>query len=169
MNFDQLKLLLLDVDGVLTDGSIFIDDDGRQTKRFNVKDGQGLAAWRKLGIKTGILTARVSRAVTHRADELKIDYLTQGASNKLIGFENLMAELQMNPDEVAYIGDDLTDLPVLTRVGYPIAPADAVAEVRDIAHYVTAARGGEGAVREAVEHLLRKMNRWDEVLDLYAI
>ena len=165
----DIRLLLLDVDGVMTDGSVFIDDDGRQSKRFHVRDGMGIVAWQRCGLEVGILTGRSSRAVAHRAAELGITLLEQGAADKLIGFENVCRRTGFAPEQVACIGDDLADLPVLCRAGYPIAVADAVEEVRQAACYVTTAPGGHGAVREAIEHLLRQMDRWDEVVDAYGV
>jgi YrbI family 3-deoxy-D-manno-octulosonate 8-phosphate phosphatase len=164
-----IRLLLLDVDGVLTDGSIIIDDHGRQIQRFHVRDGLGIKAWQRCGLSVGLLTARRSRAVTHRANELGITLIAQGAASKLVTFENICRRAQVTAEEVAYIGDDLADLPVLCRVGYPIAVADAADEVRQVAHYTTRARGGRGAVREAVEHMLRGMELWDGVVESYGL
>ncbi len=169
MQPDQIKLLLLDVDGVLTDGSIWIDESGRETKRFHVRDGLAIKAAQRCGLTVGLLTARNSRATTHRAAELGIDLIEQGASDKLIAFENLCARLDVEPQDVAYMGDDLADLPVLTRVGFPMAPADGAEEVRQVAKFVTHRSGGHGAVREAIEHLLKASGRWDEVLEQYGL
>ena len=126
----NIKLLLLDVDGVLTDGAILIDETGRETKRFHVRDGLAIKAWRTCGFEVGLLTARNSRATTHRAAELGVTIIEQGAADKLIAFENLCSRLGVEPRAEAYMGDDLADLPVLLRAGYPIAPADAADEVR---------------------------------------
>lgn len=164
----DIQLLLLDVDGVLTDGSILLDSDGRDLKRFYVRDGSAIVMWRKCGLKVGILTGRPSLVTTHRAAELKIDLVSQGkAMEKLAAYEDLCRRAGVTDERVAYIGDDLADLPVLRRVAYPMAPADAVEEVRGVAKYVTERPGGRGAVREAVEHLLKKMNRWNDVLERY--
>jgi len=170
MNVHDIKLLLLDVDGVLTDGSIIIDTDGMEYKRFHVRDGMGLVAWRKMGLRAGILTGRPSVITTRRAAELGIDLIEQGhAMDKVIGYENLCRVAEASDEQVAFVGDDLADLPVLCRVGYPVAVADAAEEVRSEAKYVTTAPGGRGAVREVVEHLLKQMGRWDEVLESYGL
>jgi 3-deoxy-D-manno-octulosonate 8-phosphate phosphatase (KDO 8-P phosphatase) len=168
MDFKQIKLLLMDVDGVLTDGSINLDHLGRETKRFHVRDGMGIVAWRKLGLMVGILTGRPSVVTTHRATELGIDLVSQGAAEaKLPSYENLCKRAGVSDEQVAFIGDDIADLPVLRRVAYPMTVADGVAENKSVAKYVTKLPGGHGAVREAIEHLLRGMGRWDEVLDKY--
>ncbi len=165
----DIKLLLLDVDGVLTDGSILLDETGRQIMRFHVRDGLGIKAWRELGLDIGILTSRSGRALTHRAAELGIDLVEQGAGDKLVTFENICRRTGVLPEQTAYLGDDLADLPVLLRVGYPMAVPDAAAEVRQVAQYITTQPGGRGAVRDAVEHLLGEMGRWDEVLESYGL
>lgn len=163
----DLKMLLLDVDGVLTDGSILIDESGCETKRFHVRDGLAIKAWRRCGLEAGLLTARNSRATTHRAHELGLTIIEQGASNKLIAFENICSRLSVEPQQVAYMGDDLADLAVLMRVGFAMAPADAADEVKQVATFITHHPGGRGAVREAIEHLLRAMGKWDEVVETY--
>jgi 3-deoxy-D-manno-octulosonate 8-phosphate phosphatase (KDO 8-P phosphatase) len=169
MNPTDIKLLLLDVDGVLTDGSILLDETGRQIMRFHVRDGLGIKAWRTLGLSVGILTSRSGRALTHRAAELGIDLVEQGAGDKLVTFENICRRTGVLPEQVAYLGDDLPDLPVLCRVGYPMAVRDAAAEVQQVAKYITKQPGGRGAVRDAIEHLLSAMGRWDEVLESYGL
>lgn len=169
MSIGDIRLLLLDVDGVLTDGSITLDETGCQVTRFHVRDGVGIKAWRELGLTIGILTSRSGRALTLRAAELGIDLVEQGAEQKLVTFENICRRTGVEPEQVAYLGDDLPDLPVLCRVGYPMAVADAATEVRQVARYVTSQPGGCGAVREAIEHLLHAMDRWDEVLENYGL
>ncbi|MCA9291457.1 MAG: HAD-IIIA family hydrolase [Phycisphaerales bacterium] len=162
-----IQLLILDVDGVLTDGSIAIDDHGIETKRFNVRDGLGIVIWQRLGYQTAILTSRSSMAVRHRANELGIAHVIQGSKDKLRDFARLLATLGLDAEQVAMIGDDLPDLPILQRVGYAITVADAASECVGIADYVTSARGGRGAVREAIEHLLRVRHEWDQALATY--
>ncbi len=170
MAVNDIKLLLVDVDGVMTDGSIIIDSSGNEQKRFFVRDGSGIVAWQRCGLMMGILTGRPSRCTTHRALELGIKLVEQGsAMAKVAGYENLCKEAGVTDDQVAYVGDDLADLPVMARVAYPVAVADAAEEVRELAKYTTAARGGRGAVREVIEHLLKAMNRWDEVLEAYGM
>lgn len=158
------RLLILDVDGVLTDGTIFIDDDGRQTRGFHIQDGLGIAMWKAVGRSVAILTSKRSPAVTARATMLGIDLVEQGAEDKLPGLGRLMDQAKVGPEQTAYMGDDLLDLAAMRRVGYPLAPANAVAEVRAIARYVTARNGGQGAVREAIEHLLKSQDCWATAL-----
>jgi 3-deoxy-D-manno-octulosonate 8-phosphate phosphatase (KDO 8-P phosphatase) len=158
----RISVLALDVDGVLTDGSIIVDAAGAEAKRFNVRDGLGVRIWQKLGLRVAILSARRSAAVDHRAAELGIDAIIQGQGDKSAGLDRLLAMLGVREPEVAYVGDDWLDVPVLRRVGYPIAVADADAFTRAHAAYVTRAPGGRGAVRETVEHLLERQGRLDE-------
>lgn len=151
-----VTLLALDVDGVLTDASIMLDDAGVETKRFNAKDGQGIASWLGLGLSVGIITKRSGTALQHRARELKIPHVIQGASDKSAALDQLLQAANVSARQVAYVGDDWPDMPVMRRVGYPMSVADGAEEVRRLAAYVTRAPGGRGAVREAVEHLLRE-------------
>jgi 3-deoxy-D-manno-octulosonate 8-phosphate phosphatase (KDO 8-P phosphatase) len=164
----DIKLLILDVDGVLTDGGIIRDDAGQQIKRFHVRDGAGLVMWKRLNREIAIITGKESNVVTVRAEELGIEYVHQNISNKLEAFNELLEELDVKPEQVAYIGDDLPDLPVMRRVGCPIAVADAVEEVRATARYVTKFPGGYGAVRDAIEYLCKEMGLWQQVLERYA-
>lgn len=162
-----IALLVLDVDGVLTDGSILIDDHGCETKRFHVRDGTGIAIWRRLGGEVAIITGRSGRAVGHRAVELGVRHVVQGVADKADAFGTLLDELDIAASASAAMGDDLPDLPMLRLAGYPIAVADAVPEVRALAEFVTVRPGGRGAVREAIEHLLKAASRWDEALAWY--
>lgn len=156
-----VRLLCLDVDGVLTDGSILLDDHGVETKRFFVRDGTGLRAWQRAGGTVAIITGRSGEAVRHRAIELGIDRVLSGVARKGEAFDGLVAELGLTAAEAAMVGDDLPDLPVLARCGYPVAVRDAVPEVRAAAAWITSSPGGRGAVREVVEHLLRARGGWD--------
>lgn len=160
----NIKLFIADVDGVLTDGGIVFDNQGIEIKRFHSRDGFGIKLWRRAGLHFGIITARDSQIVKIRAAELGIDVLRQGFENKLPVAREVFAELQLTPEQVAYIGDDLPDLAVMRRVGLPIAVADAVPEVRTGAAYVTHLRGGEGAVREAIELILKAQGRWEAIV-----
>ncbi len=164
---EQIELICLDVDGVLTDGGIIIDSHGRESKRFHVRDGLGLRVWRTLGGEVAIITGRSGAVVRHRAEELGIDHVFQGSRDKVADFGRLLNDLDISATKAAMIGDDLPDLPVMHLAGYPMAVADAVREVRDAAEYVTTRPGGLGAVREAVEHLLKAQERWDEALELF--
>ncbi|HET6574750.1 MAG TPA: HAD family hydrolase, partial [Fimbriiglobus sp.] len=163
----RIELLLLDVDGVLTDGSVVYSDAGEELKRFHVRDGSGLKLWRAAGKRAAIVSGRASAAVERRAAELGIAPVLQGRDDKLRVFEELLAALGLTADRVCAVGDDLADLPVLTRAGLAIAVADACPEVRAAAHRTTIAPGGRGAVREAVEWLLRLQGRWDELIAGY--
>jgi len=164
---EKIRLLLLDVDGVMTDGRIIYDDRGGETKAFDVKDGHGLKLLQRAGVRVGIITGRSSEVVNIRARELGIDIVYQGAKDKLLPFQEILQTLRLAADEVAYMGDDLPDLPVLRRAGWAVAPADAVEEVKPYVHYVTRRGGGRGAVREVCELLLRESGRWDELTDRY--
>ncbi len=163
-----VRLFVLDVDGVMTDGGIIIDDEGRETKVFHVRDGFGIRLWQRLGGQAAIITGRSSRVVAHRAAELHIEHVLQGVRDKGDALGSLLARTGRSARETAAIGDDLNDLPLLTAVGYPLAVADAVPEVRRAAQFVTSRSGGRGAVREAIEHLLVAQGRWNEALGLYA-
>lgn len=165
----NIRMIIFDVDGILTDGSILIDDRGVETKRFHVRDGTAIRAAMKLGIKVGILTGRSSQAVTLRAGELGIEYLIQGSQNKAIGLETLCQLAGVTEDEVAFMGDDLADLPAMLRSGFKITVADGADEVLGIADYTTAAVGGRAAVREAIEFIIKAQGRWEEVLEHYGV
>lgn len=159
-----VRLLVLDVDGVLTDGTIYIDDAGRQMRGFHIQDGLGIALWKAVGGTAAILTSKRSEAVSTRARMLGIDLVEQGAEDKLPGFERLLAATGATAEQTAYVGDDLLDAAVMRRAGYPIAVANAVDEIKQIARHVTRRPGGQAAVREAVEHLLRSSGRWEVAL-----
>lgn len=160
----KIRLLLLDVDGVLTDGSIVYADDGTEIKRFHVRDGSGLKFWQENGNRVAILSGRTSLAVERRANELGIDTILQGRADKRPAWDELLARTECQPGEVCSIGDDLADVPILLRSGLAVAVADACGEVCDAAHYVTAKPGGHGAVREAIEWLMGLQGRWADVV-----
>lgn len=163
----RIRLLLLDVDGVLTDGRIIYDAQGIETKAFDVKDGHGLKLLQRSGVQVGIITGRQSEVVNIRARELGIDIVYQGVKDKLVPFEEVLQNLRLTADEVAYMGDDLPDLPVLRRAGWAVAPADAVGEIKPYVHYVTVGPGGRGAVREVCDLLLRERGHWTEMTSRY--
>lgn len=150
----QVKLLLFDVDGVLTDGGVILGTDGFEAKRFDIQDGMGITLARKAGLRTGVLTGRTSEAVRRRCAELKVEVVIQGAGDKTPAFDAMLESEGLHEEEVAYMGDDLQDLCVLERVGLAMAPANARPQVRRAAHLVTQASGGRGAVREAIETVL---------------
>lgn len=159
-----LKLLLSDVDGVMTDGAVLLLPDGREVKAFHIRDGLAVVLARRAGLRTGILSGRSSEAVTRRAAELGMDLVRQGVADKAQALAAILADLALRPEEVAYIGDDLGDLPVLTQVGLSAAPADAPLEVRLQAFMVTQAQGGRGCLREFVEAILRARGDWERVV-----
>jgi 3-deoxy-D-manno-octulosonate 8-phosphate phosphatase (KDO 8-P phosphatase) len=163
----SIRLLVLDVDGVLTDGGIALNDHGLETKRFHVHDGCGLRIWQRLGGEVAIVTGRAGLSLRHRLNELGIRHLINGSKDKGSDFARLCQSLAVAPAEVAMLGDDLPDLPILRRCGYPMAVRDGAAEVRAVARFVTTRPGGHGAVREAIEHLLVRAGRWGEAIALY--
>jgi 3-deoxy-D-manno-octulosonate 8-phosphate phosphatase (KDO 8-P phosphatase) len=150
----RVRLAIFDVDGVLTDGTIFIGARGEAFKAFNILDGHGLKMLREAGVATAILSGRKHGAVDHRAKELSIDHVIQGRSEKVPEFEKLVKRLKLRDEETAYMGDDLPDLPVLRRCGFAVTVPNAVEAVKSEAHYVTRATGGRGAVRELCELIL---------------
>jgi 3-deoxy-D-manno-octulosonate 8-phosphate phosphatase (KDO 8-P phosphatase) len=162
-----IRLLLLDVDGVLTDGRIIYSNDGNETKAFDVKDGHGIKLLQRAGIEVGLITGRESALVARRAAELGIEILYQGVRDKLEPFHQILEQLHLSAAQVAYVGDDIVDLPVMRRVGFAATVADAVDDVKAHAHLVTRRGGGRGAVREVCDLLLRKSGRWDELTRHY--
>lgn len=163
----KIKLLILDVDGVMTDGRIIFDSNGVESKFFNVKDGHGIKMLQRGGIEVAIISGRESQVVTNRAAELAIKIVYQKSLDKLTPYHKILAETGLSDAEVAFIGDDLIDIPVLKRVGFAAAPSDAVAEVLPLVHYVTSKSGGWGAVREVSDMLLKAQGKWAELTDRY--
>jgi 3-deoxy-D-manno-octulosonate 8-phosphate phosphatase (KDO 8-P phosphatase) len=162
-----VKVLIFDVDGVLTDGSLFYGDDGQEYKAFNSRDGHGIKMLRDTGVATAILTGRSSQVVLHRARNLGITRIIQGAHDKLTAYEAMLAETGLKAEETAYMGDDLVDLPVLRRCGLACTVPDAPAEVLARAHYVAQAGAGRGAAREVCELIMRAQGTWAAQLALY--
>ena len=160
-----IRLLLTDVDGVLTDGRIHFDPTGQELKTFHVHDGAGLVYWNRAGMLSGFLSGRAGRIVEQRAAELGVHEVHLGSVDKRPVLDEILARRGLRPHEVAFVGDDLADLPVLEVVGFGVAVANARPEVQERAHHVTGARGGEGALREVVELLLRAKGKWDAVVD----
>lgn len=163
----QVRLALFDVDGVMTDGTLFVSGQGESFKPFNILDGLGLKLLKSSGVATGILTGRSSAAVSARAGELDIDHLIQGANDKLRAYIDLQQQLGLDDEQICYMGDDLPDLPVLRRCGLALSPPGAVDEVRSEVHFVTRSRGGKGAVREACELIMRAQGSWDAHVEPY--
>lgn len=156
----DIKLVLLDVDGVLTDGSLWIGPAGEECKRFHVRDGFAMVTLQKNGIAVGIITGRASPCVAQRMQELKIELVQQGINDKLACYESILRQRALTDDQVTYMGDDLPDLPILRRVGLPAAPADAVPEVLQVAAFIAPVPGGCGAVRALAELILKAQGKW---------
>jgi YrbI family 3-deoxy-D-manno-octulosonate 8-phosphate phosphatase len=171
MNLDQrcrtVQLILADVDGVLTDGGIVFNNQGIETKRFHVRDGMGIRLWQKAGYRFGLITQRSSNIVKTRVAELGIDIIRQGIDDKLAAMRAILGELRLTPAQVCSIGDDLPDLPAVRAAGLGVAVADACAELRQAAHFVTTLPGGSGAVRETIELILKAQSRWEDLIQMY--
>jgi 3-deoxy-D-manno-octulosonate 8-phosphate phosphatase (KDO 8-P phosphatase) len=163
----KTRLLIMDVDGVLTDGRIFQDCHGHELKAFDVKDGHGIVMAHRAKLRTALLSGRESETITRRAQELGIELVFQKIWNKLEVYEKILVDTRLVHDEVAYIGDDLVDIPLLRRVGFAVAVADAVDEVKAASHLITRRPGGQGAVREVIELILRAQSHWDILLERY--
>jgi 3-deoxy-D-manno-octulosonate 8-phosphate phosphatase (KDO 8-P phosphatase) len=163
----KIKMLILDVDGVMTDGKIIMDSDGREMKNFYVRDGHGLVMIQRHGIQVAILTGRTSAVVDHRARDLKITEVYQGALNKKEVFAEILKKNNLTAEAIAYLGDDIVDIPVLKLVGFSAAVADALDVVKKTVDYVTVNKGGQGAVREICEMLLTAQGYWNEVAARY--
>ncbi len=181
-NLADIQLLALDVDGVLTDGTVVINGNGNEGKCFNLQDGHGIRMWQRAGLKVAFLSGRFSEATKYRAEQLDIDYCVQPCSakpatqggeedcfEKLPAFKKLLEQVGLSAERTAYIGDDLLDLPVVRYAGFGAAVANAVDEVKDIADYVTIRRGGDGAVREVIEYILKNTSRWQELMKRYLL
>ena len=164
----NIELLVLDVDGVLTDGSIIINADGSESKSFSLLDGHGIRMWRRAGLKVAFLSGRETEATKYRAEQLKVDYCLQGCHFKLPALKKLLEEVGLSPEKVACVGDDLLDLPVIKYVGFGAAVANAVDEVKSIADFVTERAGGCGAVREVIEYILKNTCKWQKLMERYS-
>ncbi len=163
----DIQLLVMDVDGVLTNGTIMINENGNEGKLFNLLDGHGIRMWQRAGLKTAFLSGRFSQATKYRAEQLDIEYCIQDCFEKLPVLEKLLEQAGLSARQTAYIGDDLLDLPAIRYVGFGAAVANAVDEVKDIADYVTTRRGGEGAVREVIEYILKNTGKWQDLMKRY--
>ena len=166
-NLQAIELLVLDVDGVLTDGQLVLHANGSESKCFHTLDGHGIRMWQRAGGKTALLSGRYSEPTQRRAEQLEIVHVLQNCHFKLPVLETLLDDLHLRPENVAYIGDDLPDLPPIRFVALGIAPANAVDEVKQEADYVTTRPGGQGAVREAIEYILKNSGRWQALMERY--
>jgi 3-deoxy-D-manno-octulosonate 8-phosphate phosphatase (KDO 8-P phosphatase) len=160
----RVRLLLFDVDGVLTNGEVIMHGDGSESKAFHIRDGAAIVWAQRAGLTVGLLSARSSGATAHRAAQLAVRIVEQGVKSKIAAYEQIIRDAKVDDGDVAYMGDDLLDLQVLARVGLSAAPADAAPEVRERVDWVSTVAGGRGAVRELVELVLRAQQRWDDVL-----
>ena len=167
IRLEAIELLVLDVDGVMTDGGLIINGDGTESKRFHSLDGHGIRMWQRAGLKVALLSGRRSAAMTKRAAELGIPYVIEDCHFKRPALEQLLESLHLTAAQVAYVGDDLPDMPVLQFVGFAVAVANAVEEVKSCADYVTTRPGGSGAVREVIEYILKNTGRWQALTQRY--
>ena len=167
VDFAKIKILALDVDGVLTDGTLIINADGSESKFFNSLDGHGIRMWQRAGLKVALISGRASVPTERRAEQLQIEYVFQDCHYKLPVVEQLLDKLGLSPANMVFIGDDLTDMPVIRYVGFGVAVANAVDEVKQCADYVTTRPGGSGAVREVIEYILKNSGRWQELMKRY--
>lgn len=163
----SLKLIIFDVDGILTDGALYLSDDGQEVKAFFSLDGHGMKMLKRSGVELAIITARNSQLMVHRARNLGINHLYQGAEDKLEAYQHLLGELGIAPEHIAYMGDDVVDLPVMRRCGLAITVPAAPDIVKEYSHYVTALPGGRGAVREVCELIMRAQDTWDAQMAPY--
>jgi 3-deoxy-D-manno-octulosonate 8-phosphate phosphatase (KDO 8-P phosphatase) len=167
VDFSEIKLLALDVDGVLTDGTLIINANGSESKFFSSLDGHGIKVWQRAGLKVALISGRTSQPTERRAEQLQIEYVFQECHNKLPVVEKLAGQLDLLPENIAFVGDDLTDMPVMRYVGFAATVANAVDEVKQCADYVTSRTGGKGAVREVIEYILKNSGRWQELMKRY--
>ena len=164
----RIKLLLMDCDGVLTDARLWLTAEGDEQKAFHARDGQGISLLHHAGLKTGIISGRTSTAVERRAQDLKMAYIRQYAKDKIKALNEILNEAGVSADECAYIGDDVADIPAMSRVQLAVAVNDAVEETKQAAHYVTSLNGGHGAVREVCDLILKAQGRWEEVMQRFS-
>ena len=164
-----IQLLILDVDGVLTDGGIIVHSDGTESKRFSVLDGHRIKLWQRSGGLTAIISGRETAATTIRAEQLGITHVLQGCLDKLPVFEQLLEKVGLTPKQTAYVGDDLMDIPLVRRVGFGVAVANASDELKKHADFITQRAGGEGAVAEVIEYLLKKKMKWEKLMERYRV
>lgn len=164
---EKIKMVVFDVDGTLTDGKIYMGADGEIMKAFSVRDGMGITLLHKAGLKTAIITGRQSKILEKRAGELKLSGIWQGCIDKRQAYEELKEKFFLTNEEIAYVGDDLNDLPLLGQVGLSCAVGDAMPEVKEQAILIAEARGGDGAVREIIEYILQCQGKWQSLLDIF--
>lgn len=164
---ERIKLLLLDVDGVMTDGKIYFSNGGERSWAFDVRDGSGIRYLTRAGVQVGIVTGKKNNAVSHRANDLDLSIVYKNVMNKVTVLSEILLKQNLLPEEVAFVGDDLLDLPVMERVGLSIAVADAAPEIKEAADFVTTKLGGNGAVREVCEMILKVQGKWEQTVEHY--
>ena len=164
---ENIKILVLDVDGTLTDGKLYMDDKDNALKAFNVRDGFAIVNWLKLGGEVAIITGKNSNIVERRAKELGIKYVVQGSKNKTQDLKKILERLNLSFENVAYMGDDLNDIGLMKKIALPACPHDAVVEVLESCKFISNKNGGEGAVRDLLEHIMKANGMWKKVLDRY--
>jgi 3-deoxy-D-manno-octulosonate 8-phosphate phosphatase (KDO 8-P phosphatase) len=160
----RIRLVLFDVDGVLTDGRVVLHGDGSESKQFHIRDGIVMVWAQRVGLKIGLLSARMSATTAERAAQLGITLVHQGVPSKIDAYDEIVSDIGLSDEDVAYMGDDIVDIAVLSRVGLAAAPADAVPEVRERVHWLAPSAGGAGAARELLEVILRAQGRWDAIV-----
>ncbi len=166
-NLTGIEMLVLDVDGVMTDGTVTINSDASETKSFSALDGHGIRMWQRAGLKLAFLSGRTSKPTEVRAKQLDVEYVLQECHDKLDSLKKLLEQTGLSPDKVAYIGDDLPDLPAVRYVAFGVAVANAVDQLKQHADYVTTRPGGKGAVREVIEYILKSTGRWQQLVKSY--
>ena len=169
VDFSKIRLLVTDVDGVLTDGGIIIHSDGTESKRFHVMDGHRIKMWQRAGLEAAIISGRRTETTVLRAEQLGIERVLQGCKEKLPAFESLLAATGFSPDEVVCIGDDLMDIPLVKRAGFGVAVANAADELKHAADYTASRNGGDGAVAEVIEVILKNSGKWDTLMERYLV
>lgn len=167
INLSEIQMLVLDVDGVMTDGSVIINADGSEAKAFNILDGHGIRMWQRAGLKVALLSGRFSEATSVRAAHFELEHVFQDCHDKLPFLEKFVGQLGLLPRNIAFVGDDVTDMPSIRYAGFGAAVANAVDEVKDCADFVTTRPGGSGAVREVIEHILKDTGQWQELMKRY--
>lgn len=163
----SIKILILDVDGVMTDGGIYVDYKGRELKKFNALDGHGIKILMNFGIEIAIISGRLSKSITSRTKDLGIKLCYQGAIKKSVALQDILTKTGLDKSEAAYIGDDIIDLSVMKKVGLPVAVANAENIIKDVALLTTTKNGGDGAIREVCDYLLKAQGKYDEVINFY--
>jgi 3-deoxy-D-manno-octulosonate 8-phosphate phosphatase (KDO 8-P phosphatase) len=169
INFSEIKMLVIDVDGVLTDGNIVLNHDGTESKHFNILDGHGIRLWRRAGLKVAFLSGRSSEPTNRRAEQLQIEHCLTDCHFKLPALQELIEKEGLSKENIVYIGDDLPDIPPIRFAGFGVAVSNAAQEVKDNADFIASRRGGDGAVREVIEYVLKECGKWENLMQRYLV